>query len=265
MPVLEPGVFTAPGHWHTLDFISDLHLAPEEPGTFALWTQYMRQPGADAVIILGDLFEAWVGDDAAAVPGSFEAECAQVLADCPADLAFMRGNRDFLVGRGLLDRLGVHELPDPCRLDWQGESLLLSHGDLLCVDDTAYQQFRRQVRSPAWQQEFLARPLAERQALARHMRAQSQAAQAAVETLADVDDPSARQWLLQAGVRCLIHGHTHRPADHGLGQDPAGRPLTRIVLSDWHVDAHTRRAEILRLRPGESPQRIDPNPCVHRP
>jgi len=225
------GALQAPAHWRTVDFISDLHLGPEEPRTFDAWARYLGRTRADAVIILGDLFEAWVGDDAA-VPGSFEARC----------------NRDFLLGHDFLARHRVRELAsDPTVLTFGQQRYLLSHGDLLCTDDVAYQQFRAQVRSPQWQQAFLARPLAERQAIARQMRAQSQAHQATQAAYADADAALARQWLRQADATVLIHGHTHRPADHALGPDARGRPLTQVVLSDWHIDARTQRAQVLRL------------------
>ena len=241
------GALQAPAHWRTVDFISDLHLGPEEPRTFDAWARYLGRTRADAVIILGDLFEAWVGDDAA-VPGSFEARCGQVLDGCQADMAFMRGNRDFLLGHDFLARHRVRELAsDPTVLTFGQQRYLLSHGDLLCTDDVAYQQFRAQVRSPQWQQAFLARPLAERQAIARQMRAQSQAHQATQAAYADADAALARQWLRQADATVLIHGHTHRPADHALGPDANGRPLTQVVLSDWHIDARTQRAQVLRL------------------
>ena len=160
---------------------------------------------------------------------------------------FIRGNRDFLVGREYAQRAGFRILPDPAVVVLYGKPVLLMHGDLLCTDDVAYQQFRAQVRSPQWQQAFLARPLAERQAIARQMRAQSQAHQATQAAYADADAALARQWLRQADATVLIHGHTHRPADHALGPDARGRPLTQVVLSDWHIDARTQRAQVLRL------------------
>lgn len=238
----------APAHWRTVDFISDLHLKPEEPGTFDAWADYLGRTPADALFILGDLFEAWVGDDSA-VPGSFEQRCGERLqvAAGRAELFFMHGNRDFLVGADFLARCGVRALADPTLLDFAGQRYLLTHGDLLCTDDVAYQQFRRQVRTEAWQREFLARPLAERQALARQMRAQSERHQATQAVYADVDAELARRWLQASGASTLIHGHTHRPDDHALGSDGSGRRLQRVVLSDWHIDAGTRRAQVLRL------------------
>jgi len=251
------GALQAPAHWRTVDFISDLHLRPEEPQTFDAWAHYLGATPADAVFILGDLFEVWVGDDAAA-PGSFEARCGQVLADCRADLLFMHGNRDFLVGPDFLARHGVRELADPTVLIAAGQRLLLTHGDLLCTDDVDYQRFRAQVRAAGWQRNFLAHPLAERQAIARQMRTQSEAHHASQAVYADVDEPLARQWLAGANATTMIHGHTHRPADHTLGADARGRALTRVVLSDWHIDAHTRRAQVLRLTVGDALVRLDP-------
>lgn len=239
----------APASWRVVDFISDLHLKPEEPQTVQAWARYMRATAADAVVILGDLFEAWIGDDAA-MPGSFEARCGSILDSCNAHLAFMRGNRDFLVGSDFLSRHGVLDLAaDPTVLVLaNGQRLLLSHGDLLCVDDTAYQAYRKQVRDPAWQAQALALPLAQRRDIARQMRAQSSALQAEMDPAryADADDALARQWLQQAGAATLIHGHTHKPADHELAPDTRDRRLRRIVLTDWHVDAQAQRAEVLR-------------------
>ena len=246
-------------HWRTVDFISDLHLKAEEPHTFQAWQHYMLHTPADAVFILGDLFEVWVGDDSA-LPGSFEDHCGQVLraAGAAMDVFFMRGNRDFLVSADFLARCGVHDLADPTVLSFQEQTCLLTHGDLLCTDDVAYQQFRRQVRTPEWQAAFLARPLAERQAMARQMREHSEAHHAAQGVYAHIDAELARRWLAEAGATTLIHGHTHQPGDHALGADAAGRPLTQVVLSDWHVTAAERRTQVLRLTPADGLQRVTP-------
>jgi UDP-2,3-diacylglucosamine hydrolase len=237
----------APAAWQTVDFISDLHLKPDEPGTVQAWAAYMARTTADALFILGDLFEVWIGDDSAA-PGSFEAHCAEVLRAASQRLALyvMVGNRDFLVGSAFLERCGAHALADPTVLHFSGAHWLLTHGDLLCTDDVAYQQFRQQVRSPQWQQVMLAKPLPERQAIGQHMRQQSQAQQAGAGYEADVNTDLARQWLLQAGATTLIHGHTHRPGDHSLGADAQSRALTQVVLSDWHITDAVQRTEVLR-------------------
>ena len=211
--------------------------------------------------MLGDLFEVWVGDDSA-LPGSFEAQCGEVLRQASAarDVFFMRGNRDFLVGSDFLSRCSVGDLADPTLLTFDEHTYLLTHGDLLCTDDVAYQQFRQQVRAPEWQSAFLARPLPERQAVARQMRAQSEAQHAAQGVYTQVDADLARRWLAEADATVLIHGHTHRPGDHALGADARGRPLTQVVLSDWHVTATERRLEVLRLSAQGGLQRVSPRP-----
>ncbi|MGP1516692.1 MAG: UDP-2,3-diacylglucosamine diphosphatase [Ottowia sp.] len=243
----------APPRWQAVDVIADLHLNPDEPATAAAWRRYLLGSPASAVFMLGDLFEAWVGDDAAR-PGSFEGDCAAVMqaASARCALYFMRGNRDFLVGPAFLAACGVQDLPcDPTALTLGGQRWLLSHGDALCLEDVAYQQFRRQVRQPAWQQQFLARPLAERQALARQMRSASRQAQADSQNWADVDEAAARALLVACRAPVLIHGHTHRPATHALGGG-----LSRIVLSDWCLDDAAPRVQVLRLRPGQPPARL---------
>jgi UDP-2,3-diacylglucosamine hydrolase len=233
----------APGAWRTIDFISDLHLQAAEPETFDAWRRYMAQTPADAVFILGDLFEVWVGDDLAQEPG-FTADCAAVLqaAASRAAVFFMHGNRDFLVGDGFLRACRTTPLADPTVLGFAGQRWLLTHGDALCLADTEYMQFRRQVRNPAWQREFLSRPLAERQAVARQMREQSEARKRSGIEYPDVDGPATQAWLEAADAQVLIHGHTHRPADHLLA---AARQ--RTVLSDWDAGATPARQEVLRL------------------
>lgn len=244
--------------WQTIDVISDLHLEAAEPATFALWRHYLAQyqsaPPADALFILGDLFEVWVGDDAAHAPG-FEAECAALLrtASQQRPVYFMHGNRDFLLGTDMAQHAGMRLLDDPTVLHWQSRHWLLSHGDLLCLDDHDYLAFRAQVRAPEWQQGFLCQPLAQRRALARDIRTRSESRKADPRMVwADVDDEAAIQWLQASGAQTLIHGHTHRPATHALGQD-----LQRIVLSDWHGCSTPARAQVLRLRAGGTHERID--------
>lgn len=251
---MTPHVLQAPPHWRVIEFISDLHLSASEPATLAAWQHYLHNTRADAVFILGDLFEVWVGDDAAATPG-FEQQCAQVLRATTQRLPvfFMHGNRDFLVGADFMAQCGSTLLPDPTVLVFGGQRWLLSHGDELCLADTAYQQFRNTVRSAAWQQEFLSKPLEERKAIARSLRAQSEAQKKTGFAYADVDAAAAMAWLHQAQASHLIHGHTHQPADHVLGGG-----LQRIVLSDWDVNAQPPRAEVLRIERalGNEPTRL---------
>ncbi|MDB5894826.1 MAG: UDP-2,3-diacylglucosamine diphosphatase [Rhodoferax sp.] len=233
----------APVHWRAVDFISDLHLHASEPDTFAAWKHYLATTPADAVFMLGDLFEVWVGDDAADIPG-FEADSLAVLRANASRLAlfFLHGNRDFLVGTASMRAAGTTLLQDPVALVFQGRRWLLSHGDALCLDDVDYQKFRRQVRSTEWQQQVLGQPLEARLQLARSLRGQSEARKRTEVTFADVDRAAARAWLGAAGANTLIHGHTHRPADHDLGDG-----LRRVVLSDWDLSAEPPRAEVLRL------------------
>jgi len=234
----------APAGWRTVDLISDLHLEASDAATFAAWQGYLETTPADAIFILGDLFEVWIGDDAAALPG-FEAKCAEVLRTATArhPIYFMHGNRDFLVGDAFAAQCGLTLLDDPTVLALHDKRWLLSHGDALCLEDTEYLRFRAQVRTPAWKQAVLARPMEERRALARSVRAQSEdRKQSPGMVWADVDADAARDWLRQANATTLVHGHTHKPATHSLGNG-----LERIVLSDWDVTAHPARAQLLCL------------------
>ena len=242
MPRFEE--LAAPSHWRTVDFISDLHLQASEPATVAAWQRYLQTTQADALFILGDLFEVWVGDDALLEPGSFEAQgCAALhAAEQRLPVYFMHGNRDFLAGQAFLAHCGVTGLADPTVLVFGDQRFVLSHGDLLCLDDVDYQRFRVQARSDEWQTQFLAQPLATRRAQARGIRQESEARKQSGALYADVDGPAAIAWMQAAGAHTLIHGHTHRPADHVLAPG-----MQRVVLSDWDAAAFPPRAEILRL------------------
>ena len=234
--------FSAPNSWRAVDFISDLHLCEAMPATFRAWEQHLQCTTADAVFILGDLFEVWLGDDARVQP--FERHCVDVLAEAASrrQLAFMAGNRDFLVGRNLLRDAGMMALPDPTVISAWGQNVLLSHGDALCLSDVPYQTFRREVRSAAWQRAFLARPLAERVALAAKMRkASAERWKMDSDADADVDPAEALRWMHGMGAAEMIHGHTHRPGSNALAPG-----FTRHVLSDWDLDTD-HRAEVLRM------------------
>jgi len=242
---------TAPANWRVVDFISDLHLQASEPLTVQAWEHYMAHTRADAVFILGDLFEVWVGDDelgaSSNAPDSaagFEDACARSLLAASRHCAifFMHGNRDFLFGAAAAQACGLGLLDDPTALTFASQRWLLTHGDALCLSDTDYLQFRNRVRSLEWRQAFLAKPLAERRAIALSLRAQSEARKRSGAIYADVDTPEAIRWLQTAASHELIHGHTHKPADHELGGG-----LRRRVLSDWDAAASPARAQVLRL------------------
>lgn len=246
------GTLQAPAHWQTVDLMSDLHLQASDMVTFEAWQDCMARTRADAVLILGDLFEVWVGDDAVA-SDPFLQRCAQVLqqASQQRPVFFMPGNRDFLVGPAFLAQCGVQALTDPTVLVWGERRTVLTHGDALCLEDEAYQRFRLQARDAAWQAAFLARPLAERQALAQSMREQSKTHNQSVTRFADADPVMTRDWLQSARSVHMVHGHTHQPADHAIG----GHAL-RQVLSDWSLDHPPHRAEVLRLHADGQSMRI---------
>lgn len=232
----------APAHWVHIDLLSDLHLGPGTPGTLARLARHLADTPAQAVLLLGDIFEVWVGDDARHEP--FEADVTALLHNAAQHKAlyFMAGNRDFLLGADMLADAGMTALPDPTVLDAFDQRWLLVHGDAQCLDDTAYQAFRRQVRAPEWQAQLLAQPLATRQALARQMREGSRAAQAAQLMSSDLDAQACRDLLHEAQATTLIHGHTHRPGEHDLGDG-----LQRVVLSDWDFDTTPPRGDVIRL------------------
>ncbi|MEO0003932.1 MAG: hypothetical protein RLZZ22_1624 [Pseudomonadota bacterium] len=248
------GELIAPARWRAIDFISDLHLRAGEPATAQAFRRYLRTCAADALFILGDLFEVWIGDDLLdATPAERAANpdhdfLAGLCADLRAfstrrALHVMHGNRDFLLGARFAAASGATLLDDPTLLRWSEQRVLLSHGDAWCLGDRDYLAFRAQVRSPGWQAVFLQRPLAERAALARGLRATSEARkQDPSQDWADVDPATASDWLRASGASTLVHGHTHRPGRQALG--PA---VERLVLSDWDVDASPPRAEALRL------------------
>lgn len=248
-------VWMPPARWQAIDFISDLHLAADHPLTVQACVRYLGATRADVVILLGDVFEAWVGDDSRGLP--FEAGLVQAFAEAARTrtLAFMAGNRDFLVGAEMLAACGLTGLADPCILQAAGRAWVLAHGDAQCLSDLRYQAFRALVRSGPWQQEFLARPLADRIEQARAMRRESmRLQQGGTESAGDLDPEACRDLLQRAGATTLIHGHTHRPALHDLGGG-----LARLVLSDWDLDDDRMpRAEVLRLTPDGLLRRLSP-------
>lgn len=225
-------------------FISDLHLDPRRPAVTALFLDFLAGLDSDcaALYILGDLFEAWIGDDEddphfLEVLTGLRAATARGLA-----VSVMHGNRDFLLGDGFARKTGCKLLTEPALIDLGDERVLLLHGDTLCTDDGEYQQFRALVRDPAWQTQFLARPLAERRAMAAQMRETSRQRTGEKRAeIMDVNREAVAATMREHGVRTLIHGHTHRPAIHAFSLD--GQPARRIVLGDWYEQGSVLRCE----------------------
>lgn len=240
-----------PPSWQMLEFLSDLHLQDQTPVGLETFRRYLRHSRADAIFILGDLFEVWVGDDVALAPGAHSgAQTAREVCSLLRDAAARRpiymqvGNRDFLLGEAFWQTTHVQALADPCILELRANRLLISHGDAWCLADTAYQRFRRMVRSTPWQRDFLSKPLAERIAIAKHIRSESQQTKdrAGVSSYTDVDDSLAHSLASAHQAHYVIHGHTHLPAVHRW---PDGRE--RWVLSDWELDNASERGDIVRV------------------
>ncbi len=215
-------------------FISDLHLRGEQPETLGLFSRFLRERAreANALYILGDLFEVWLGDDLL-LPG-----CEQVLAELKSltesgvPVRVMPGNRDFLLGKGFEQATGCELLEEPTRLEIAGSPTLLLHGDTLCTDDRPYQEMRRTLRDPAWIEDFLGKSPEERIAVARQLREKSREATGSkAYAIMDVNGEAVSEAFREHGVGRIIHGHTHRPARHTGDID--GTPVERFVLGDW--------------------------------
>lgn len=218
-------------------FISDLHLAPDLPRVTAGFLALLEQiRGADALYVLGDLFEAWVGDDHRDDYNRQVIAAFRTLADSGTRLYFLHGNRDFLLGADFARDTGGELLPESRVIDLYGRKVLVMHGDQLCTRDAKFMAFRAQSRDPAWQQMMLANPLEQRLMIAQMWRMQSKANNAnKPENIMDVTPEDVLRVLQDAGVDTLLHGHTHRPQLHAL--EVAGRPGQRIVLGDWREDS----------------------------
>lgn len=221
----------------TTYLISDLHLQASRPELTRACIGFLTDIRRDceALYLLGDLFEAWIGDDDDS-PWLDELGAAlRTLSDGGARLFFQHGNRDFLLGEAFATRCGMALLPESCIIDLYGRPALLLHGDTLCTEDHDYLAFRNQVRNPQWQQAILAKPLAERRQLAAMLRNESRLAGSGKSAeIMDVTPSEVEAVMRAAGVNLLIHGHTHRPARHPLTID--GWPAERIVLGDWDRD-----------------------------
>jgi len=216
-------------------FVSDLHLDASEPASGAQFIDFLdtRAASAEALYILGDLFETWVGDDDDEPHRDRICSALAHLTRHGVPCYVMHGNRDFLLQSGFERRSGARLIVDPIIVDLYGEAVLLTHGDALCTADRPYQLLRAVVRNPRWQQRFLRLPLALRRALAEQARAGSQRhTQRTAGEIMDTDDEVVAAAMRACGVRALIHGHTHRPAVHQFTLD--GLPARRIVLGAWH-------------------------------
>ncbi|HEY3697784.1 MAG TPA: UDP-2,3-diacylglucosamine diphosphatase [Spongiibacteraceae bacterium] len=215
-------------------FISDLHLQPSQPQLLNACLTFLNESarGADALYLLGDLFEMWIGDDDDAAWLNDLSAALRQLHQRGTALYFMHGNRDFLLGEKFAERCGMQLLPETCVIDLYGRPALLLHGDTLCTEDMEYQAFRAQVRNPQWQQMILTHSLDERRFLAAQLRQQSKMAGSnKAEDIMDVTPEEVVKIMAANAVDLLIHGHTHRPARHELFVSE--RPAERIVLGDW--------------------------------
>ncbi|WP_372996754.1 UDP-2,3-diacylglucosamine diphosphatase [Marinobacter sp.] len=215
-------------------FISDLHLEESRPDITEAFLGFLngKASGADQLYILGDFFEAWIGDDERTPLQEQIAAALRSLHESGTEIYLMHGNRDFLIGQDFCDRAGATLLEDPTVIDLYGTPTLLMHGDSLCTADVEYQKFRANMRNPQWQQMILQRPLEDRQQMARQLREISMAKnQGKEEFIMDVTPEEVVTDMKKHGVQRLIHGHTHRPAVHKLSIN--GQPAYRLVLGDW--------------------------------
>ena len=216
-------------------FISDLHLEADRPEIGEQFLAFLRGPAreADALYILGDLFEAWIGDDDPSPYYAGMKAAIRELSDSGVPVYFMHGNRDFAIGEQFAAETGVTLLADPTPIELHGEKVLLSHGDLLCTDDVEYQKVRAMTRNPEWLAMMLSKSVEERQAFAPQARQQSMArGETMTEEIADVNQDAVEAVISEHGVDVLLHGHTHRPSVHPFHVD--GRMVHRIVLGDWY-------------------------------
>lgn len=233
----------------SLLFVSDVHLSPERPQAAQLFRDFLEREacGVRTLYILGDLFDVWLGDDAADAFQQQHIRALRTLSDAGVCLRLMHGNRDFLLGSDFERAAGAVLIGDPHRLELEDGDALLMHGDTLCTRDHDYLDFRRMVRDPQWQREFLAKSVAERNAIAAHYRTRSiEATSIKAQEIMDVTPQAVEECFSGHGVRLLVHGHTHRPAvhRHGEGADAS----CRIVLGAWEENDPAR---CLRRRDGE--------------
>jgi len=223
-------------------FISDLHLEAERPDIARQFLSFLEQEAseADDLYILGDLFEAWVGDDDPNTHYFTIKRALRKVVDKGIPVYFMHGNRDFMIGKGFANETGVEILKDPYKVQMYGQKVLLSHGDVLCTDDVQYQRVRKMTRDPDWKKTILARPLKDRLRMAEEARRQSleQTINKSMEIM-DVNQEAVELAIEKFQVDILLHGHTHRPAIHEI--DLGRRKAKRIVLGDWYTQGSVVR------------------------
>lgn len=223
-------------------FISDLHLDPSRPEITRLFVSFLRDqaPKADALYILGDLFEVWLGDDDSSPHNQAIIDALHELTTSGTPVYLMHGNRDFLMGEVFEQRAGGKLLPEPSVIDLYGTPTLILHGDTLCTDDVAYQEFRSMVRDPQWQQQFLSHPIEERARIAGEVRDENDKEKALkTADIMDVNTDAVIHTFREHNINQIIHGHTHRPAIHDLDVD--GNAAKRIVLGDWYTQGSVLR------------------------
>jgi UDP-2,3-diacylglucosamine hydrolase len=236
-------------------FVSDLHLEADRPDIGNQFIEFLRTEAmeADDLYILGDLFEAWVGDDD---PNTHYAKIKMAIrkvVDKGVPVYFMHGNRDFMIGRQFANETGVEILKDPYPVDMYGQKALLSHGDALCTDDTQYQRVRLMTRNPDWQASILAKPLKERLRIAEEARRQSLERTLNLSMdIMDVNQDEVRRVIKEHGVDVLLHGHTHRPGIHSI--DLGKRKAQRIVLGDWYKQGSVLRWDLRGPKLREMPR-----------
>ena len=219
-------------------FISDLHLQEDRPDITQAFIGFLDTTAKEAerLYILGDLFEAWIGDDLKTELSLIIKEKLSLLNDSSTIIFAMHGNRDFLIGEKFCEDTGITLLDDPCKLELFGKATLLMHGDLLCTKDVDYQEFRNASRDPQWRKEFLNKPIEEREKIAKELRSASKrATNLKNEEIMDVSPEAVEEIMASYNTQLLIHGHTHRPKVHSLKIN--GTSAQRIVLGDWDESA----------------------------
>jgi UDP-2,3-diacylglucosamine hydrolase len=240
-------------------FVSDIHLSPTLPATTQAFLTFLQKQAKQArqLYLLGDIFEYWAGDDDA--DDSYHRRIIAALrevADSGVQAFWIGGNRDFLVGDSFARAAGLSLLPDPHLIEIANRRIVLTHGDAWCTDDAAYMAFRRQVRDPQWQQQFLAQPLAQRKQIVESMRMGSKEAQRGKSIdIMDVNKEAIAGLFASCGAEVMIHGHTHRPAVHKIAI--AGKPCLRYVLPDWDCETEQPRGGWLALMEDGELQRRD--------